>query len=100
MRWEPGQLGFKKFIQTVIEKMWSKLCDYYSNTERPFAFIDSTLLQPALKVSFMKKAKYSDDDITNYKREGEQPYHRSYDSSVPSHYSTPDSKPKSAGSFM
>src|SRR5579859_60171 len=83
MRWEPGQLGFKKFIQTVIEKMWSKLCDYYSNTERPLAFIDSTLLHPTLKVSFMKKAKYSDDDITNYKREGEQRYHRSYDSSVP-----------------
>src|SRR5579859_4930468 len=83
MRWEPGQLGFKKFIQTVIEKMWSKLCDYYSNTERPLAFIDSTLLHPTLKVSFMKKAKYSDDDITNYKREGEQRYHRSYNSSVP-----------------
>src|SRR5579859_1128670 len=70
-------------IQTAIEKMWSKLRDYYSNTECPFAFIDSTLLHPVLKVSFMKKAKYSDDDITNYKREGEQRYHCSYDSSVP-----------------
>src|SRR5579859_7324212 len=70
-------------IQMAIEKMWSKLHDYYSNTERPFAFIDSTLPHPTLKVSFMKKAKYSDDDITNYKREGEQRYHHSYDSSVP-----------------
>src|SRR5579859_6309713 len=66
-------------IQTAIKKMWSKLRDYYSNTKRPLAFI----LHPVPKVSFMKKAKYSDDDIPNYKREGEQRYHCSYDSSVP-----------------
>jgi len=40
-------------VQTVIEKMWEKLKDYYSKTGRPFAFIDATLLHPALKVSFM-----------------------------------------------
>src|SRR5579859_2757408 len=82
MRWEPGQLGFEKF------KRQSRRCgpSFAIITPTPNVHslsFDSTLLYPALKVSFMKKAKYSDDDITNYKREGEQRYHRSYDSSVP-----------------
>src|SRR5579859_277369 len=61
-------------IQTAIEKMWSKLRDYYSNTERPFAFIDSTLLHPTLKVSFMKKAKYPcrpNKCVATHKKKGE-----------------------------
>src|SRR5579859_6066344 len=33
-------------IQTAIEKMWSKLPDYYSNTERPLAFIDFNISTP------------------------------------------------------
>src|SRR5579859_3334591 len=82
MQWEPGQLGFEKF------KLQSRRCgpSFPIITPTPnvhWLSLILTFLHPVLKVSFMKKAKYSDDDITKYKREGEQRYHRSYDSSVP-----------------
>ena len=82
MRWEPGQLGFEKF------KRQSRRCgpSFAIITPTPnvhWLSLILTFLHPVLKVSFMKKAKYSDDNITNYKREREQRYHRSYDSSVP-----------------
>lgn len=70
-------------VQTAVEKMWSKLREYYDRTDRPFAYIDATLLHPALKASFMKKAKYSPDDIERYKKEGESRFQKDYDNTRP-----------------
>lgn len=70
-------------VQVAIEKMWEKLGDYYSKTGRPFAFIDATLLHPALKVSFMRKANYEADVIESYKRDGEKRFYEGYEGTQP-----------------
>jgi len=44
--------------QTAIEHLWKKLRKYYDKTDKPFAYVDATLLHPGLKRKFMKKAGY------------------------------------------
>src|SRR5579859_4554158 len=78
MRWEPGQLGFEKF------KRQSRRCGQSFAIITPTPNVHSlSLIQHFYTLCSKSALKYSDDDITNYKREGEQRYHRSFDSSVP-----------------
>lgn len=53
-------------IQEAIQAIWKKLSKYYTKTDRPFTFVDATLLHPALKLQFMKKSGYGDDKIKQY----------------------------------
>jgi len=52
-----------KEAQTAIENIWTKLRQYYDKTDKPFAYVDATLLHPGLKKKFMRKAGYSTDII-------------------------------------
>jgi hypothetical protein len=58
-----------KQAQAAVEAMWAKLRKYYDASGRPNAFVDATLLHPALKVGFMKKSKYDEELIERYKRQ-------------------------------
>src|SRR5437773_8950836 len=44
-----------KEAETAIEKMWTKLRKYYDKMDKPFAYVDATLLHPGLKKKFMRK---------------------------------------------
>src|SRR5436305_1564459 len=70
-----------KEAQTAIENMWTKLRKYYDKTDKPFAYVDVTLLHPGLKKKFMKKARYSADTIEKYVKNAEMRYQNQYDSS-------------------
>ena len=59
-----------KDAQTAIESMWTKLRKYYDKIDKPFAYVDATLLHPGLKKKFMKKAGYSADTIEDLCQEG------------------------------
>src|SRR5438046_1861210 len=65
--------------QTAIEKMWTKLQKYYDKTDKPFAYVDATLLHPGLKKKFMKKARYSADTIETYVKKAEMHFQNEYD---------------------
>src|SRR5437762_6742560 len=67
-----------KEAQTAIEKMWTKLRKYYDKTDKPFAYVDATLLHPGLK-KFMKKAGYSVDTIETYVKKAEMRFQNKYD---------------------
>ena len=68
-----------KEAQTAIEKMWMKLRKYYDKTDKPFAYVDATLLHPGLKKKFMKKARYSADTIETYVKKAEMRFQNEYD---------------------
>ena len=68
-----------KEAQTAIEKMWTKLRKYYDKTDKPFAYVDATLLHPGLKKKFMKKAGYSVDTIETYVKNAEMRFQNEYD---------------------
>jgi hAT family C-terminal dimerisation region len=68
-------------LQTGIEKMWEKLRKYYKATDTRFAFAEATLLHPALKTSFMKRAKYDPDQIEEFTRDVESRFIVDYDQS-------------------
>ena len=68
-----------KEAQTAIEKMWTKLRKYYDKTDKPFAYIDATLLHPGLKKKFMKKAGYSADTIETHVKNAEMRFQNEYD---------------------
>src|SRR5213078_477814 len=67
-----------KEAQTAIENMWTKLRKYYDKTDKPFAYVDATLLHPGLK-KFMKKAGYSVDTIETYVKKAEMRFQNKYD---------------------
>ena len=67
-------------IQEAIEAMWKKLSKYYAKTDHPFAFVDATLLHPALKLQFMKKSGYGDDKIKQYENQAHMRFARLYGS--------------------
>ena len=56
-----------------------KLRKYYDKTAKPFAYVDATLLHPALKKKFMKKAGYEADLIEKYVRQTESRFKKEYD---------------------
>ena len=68
-----------KEAQTAIENIWTKLRKYYDKTDKPFAYVDATLLHPGLKKKFMRKAGYSTDIIESYVRKAEMRYQKYYD---------------------
>jgi hypothetical protein len=68
-----------KETQTAIEGMWTKLRTYYDKTDKPYAYVDATLLHPALKKKFMKKSGYDNETIERYVKEAETRYQKSYD---------------------
>ena len=68
-----------KEAQTAIEKMWTKLRKYYDKTDKPFAYVDATLLHPGLKKKFMKKVGYSADTIETYVKNAEMCFQNEYD---------------------
>jgi hAT family C-terminal dimerisation region len=68
-----------KETQEAIEGMWTKLRTYYDKTSKPFAYVDATLLHPALKTRFMKRAGYGDEMIQQYIKEAEARYQQYYD---------------------
>ena len=68
-------------VQSAVEKMWTKLRKYYDKTAKPFAYVDATILHPALKKKFMKKAGYGTDLIEEYVRGTESRFQRHYDTS-------------------
>ena len=68
-----------KEAQTAIENIWMKLRKYYDKTDKPFAYVDATLLHPGLKKKFMRKAGYSTDIIESYIRKAEMRYQKEYD---------------------
>ena len=70
-----------KEAQTAIENMWTKLRKYYDKTDKPFAYVDATLLHPGLKKKFMKKARYPADTIEKYVKNAEMRYQNQYDPS-------------------
>src|SRR5579859_504291 len=65
--------------QTAIEHMWKKLRKYYDKTDKPFAYVDATLLHPGLKRKFMKKPGYDAETIDTYIRQAETRFRRGYD---------------------
>jgi hypothetical protein len=65
--------------QEAIEGMWTKLRRYYDKTSKPYAYVDATLLHPALKTRFMKRAGYTDTMIEQYVKETESRYRQHYD---------------------
>jgi len=68
-----------KEAQTAIENMWTKLRKYYDKTDKPFAYMDATLLHPGLKKKFMQKAGYDTDTVHNYVKQAEMRYQNGYD---------------------
>ena len=72
-----------KEAQTAIESMWTKLRKYYDKTDKPFAYVDATLLHPGLKKKFMKKAGYSADTIETYVKKAEMRFQKEYDATQP-----------------
>src|SRR5205809_3771899 len=69
----------RRMAQTAIEKMWTKLRKYYDKTDKPFAYVDATLLHPGLKKKFIKKAGYSADTIETYIKKAEMRFKNEYD---------------------
>jgi len=72
-----------KEAQTAIESMWSKLRKYYDKTDKPFAYVDASLLHPGLKKKFMKKAGYPADTIETYVKKAEMRFQKEYDTTQP-----------------
>ena len=66
-------------VQSAVEKMWMKLRKYYDKTAKPFAYVDATLLHPALKKKFMRMAGYEADLIEKYVRQTESRFKKEYD---------------------
>lgn len=68
-------------VLDAIDTMWTKLHKYYDRTECPFAYVNATLLHPALKVRFMEKSDYPIETIELYRKEAEERYIKFYDPS-------------------
>ena len=82
-------------VLIAIEAMWAKLRKYYDRTDRPFAYVDATLLHPGLKVRSMEKSGYSAELIEKYVKEAEARYIKFYDS--PSHQAKMANRGKKRG---
>ena len=63
-----------KEAQTTTEHMWTKLRKYYNKMDKPFVYVDATLLHPGLKKKFMQKARYDTDTVHNYVKPVEMRY--------------------------
>ena len=59
-----------------------KLRKYYDKTDKPFTYVDATLLHPGLK-KFIQKAGYDTDTVHNYIKQAETRYQKGYD---PAHH--------------
>ena len=68
-----------KDARNAIDQMWTKLQKYYDKTDKPFAYVDATLLHPGLKKKFMKKAGYASDTIETYVKKAEKRFQMEYD---------------------
>jgi hypothetical protein len=86
-----------KETKTAIEQMWEKLHTYYDKTNKPYAYVDATLLHPGLKKRFMKKAGYPGVTILKYIREAEARFARNYDTPNPARRTTTRRKPTQRG---
>lgn len=67
-------------IEAAVERMWNKLREYYSESEKPFVFIDSTILHPAKKLTFFKKQNW---DTERYRDESRARFNAAYLNSAP-----------------
>src|SRR5579859_2224430 len=66
-------------VQSAIEATWKKLRKYYDKSAKPFAYIDATILHPALKNRFFKSAGYSMDLIDEYTNASQLRFQKQYD---------------------
>jgi hypothetical protein len=76
--------GWASLIEGVIEAMWTKLRKYYSQTDKPSAFIDSTILHPAKKLAFFKKQSWDAALIEQYKEESHSQFEENYNTQLSS----------------
>ena len=72
-------LEWLKEAQIAIEYMWIKLRKYYDKSDKPFEYVNVTLLYPYLKKKFMQKARYNTDIVHNYIKQAELCYQNEYD---------------------
>jgi hypothetical protein len=72
--------GWASIIEGAIKAMWTKLRKYYSQTEKPSAFVDSTILHPAKKLAFFKKQSWDSALIERYKEESRARFNENYNS--------------------
>jgi len=86
-----------KETKTAIESMWVKLRTYYDKTNKPYAYVDATLLHPGLKKRFMKKAGYGEDTILKFIREAEARFSKNYDPPNPARRFATGRKPTQRG---
>lgn len=74
----PSRPGWASLIEGAIEAMWNKLRKYYSQTDKPTAFVDSTILHPAKKLAFFKKQSWDAALIERYKEESRARFEDNY----------------------
>lgn len=66
-------------VQTAIEGTWTKLRKYYDKSSKPFAYVDATILHPALKNRFFKTAGYDATIIDGYTKASQARFQKEYD---------------------
>src|SRR5579859_6399106 len=66
-------------VQSAIEATWKKLKKYYDKSAKPFAYVDATILHPALKNRFFKSASYNTDLIEEYTKSAQLRFQKQYD---------------------
>ena len=66
-------------VSLLLRTCGRELTKYYNKMAKPFAYVDATLLHPALKKKFIKKAGYGADLIEEYVKGMESRFQTQYD---------------------
>ena len=79
-------------IETAVDSMWTKLKDYYTTASDPFAYTESIILHPSLKLKWFKIHEWSEEDKGKYSTRFRERFEQIYSSQAVLALQLPPSK--------
>jgi len=79
-------------IETVVDSMWTKLKDYYTTASDPFAYTESIILHPSLKLKWFKIHEWLEEDKGKYSTRFRERFEQIYSSQAVLALQLPPSK--------